>query len=166
MLRGWAILFQVATAVPPVQIFDGFSPDWSWVSSGTCSVSSCSGGCSSPDEAKQCTTWEWTNKQSSLWRTNWNKNVYQKNNKIGKFLLFFFSTLPSSGIAPCVGTTSKWYRRHTLAMPCLAAVGLVWSWVESQLIPQMLTDGAALNYCGLGWLRPLWAILEINISLL
>ena len=46
---------------------------------------------------------------------------------------FKFSTLPSTGITPCVGTTWKWHRRHTLAMPCLAALGLVCSWVERQL---------------------------------
>ena len=38
---------------------------------------------------------------------------------------FFFYHPPSSGIAPCVRTTWKWYRRHTLAKPCLAALGLV-----------------------------------------
>ena len=41
------------------------------------------------------------------------------------FLIFFIKYPPSSGIAPCVGTTWKWYRGHTLAKPCLTALGLV-----------------------------------------
>ena len=44
-------------------------------------------------------------------------------------IVFFFKYPPSSGIAPCVGTTWKWYRRHTLAMPCLAALGQVFKWL-------------------------------------
>ena len=44
------------------------------------------------------------------------------------YFLFYFLFIqypPSSGIAPCVRTTWKWYRHHTLAKPCLAALGLV-----------------------------------------
>ena len=52
----------------------------------------------------------------------------------GSMNAVFFSTLPSSRIAPCVGTTWKWYRCHTLAMPCLATLGLVWSWVKRQVV--------------------------------
>ena len=50
----------------------------------------------------------------------------------------FFLYPHFSGIAPCVGTTWKWYRCHTLAMPCLAALGLVWSWVKRQVVRLML----------------------------
>ena len=39
--------------------------------------------------------------------------------------ILFFYPPSTSGIAPCVGTTWKWYRRHILAKPCLAALGLV-----------------------------------------
>ena len=39
---------------------------------------------------------------------------------------YFFCTLPSSGIAPYVGTTWKWYRRHTLALPCSSRAGVIW----------------------------------------
>ena len=41
-----------------------------------------------------------------------------------KMLNVFFSTRPPPGLLLCLDHW-KWYRRHTLSKPCLAALGLV-----------------------------------------
>ena len=62
-----------------------------------------------------------------------NKSIYKKkflsNESRTGFELPCWNTLflysPFSGIAPCVGTTGKWYRRHTPTRPCSRALGLL-----------------------------------------
>ena len=55
-----------------------------------------------------------------FWTINY---LFIKKSAIRKMSFFYY--LPFSGIAPCVGTTGKWYRQHTPTKLCPKALGLL-----------------------------------------